>query len=168
MEKYLGWTRSLAVIILASALSTQATYADERAEKLQLAEEMIELSQAGNVTKGMIDTLVPLQVAGIKRQHPQLTSDQLAIVSDIMSEELNGVVESVLLISAPLYADTFTKEELTDYVAFYRSDSGRRMIEEMPALTQKGMQLGMQAMQSRMPQAMERLKQRLSKKGIKI
>ncbi|MGD1935160.1 MAG: DUF2059 domain-containing protein [Candidatus Phaeomarinobacter sp.] len=154
--------------IFAAVVSIQVALADEQAEKLALAEEMIRLSQADQVTNGMIATLIPLQVAGIKRQNPELTADQMKIISEVMSEELNGVVESVLFIAAPLYADTFTKEELTDYVEFYKSASGRRMIEEMPALTQKGMQLGMQAMQARMPDAMERLKERLSKKGIEI
>lgn len=157
-----------AISILAAGTISTAARADDRAERMQLASEMLKISQVEQMTKGMMDVLVPIQLAGIRKQHPQLTSEQVEIITDVMKEEMRELVEDVVLVSAGLYADSFTKDELEDFVAFYQSDSGRKLVETMPALSQKGMQMGMQLTIKRMPQMVEKLKARLTKKGIDL
>ena len=45
-----------------------------------------------------------------------------------------------------LYDQTFTKEELADIITFYKTPSGQSMLQKMPTLTTKAMQLGQSEM----------------------
>lgn len=41
-----------------------------------------------------------------------------------------------------IYDETFTKQELIDIVAFYKTPSGKSLLEKMPSLMAKGAQVG--------------------------
>ena len=41
-----------------------------------------------------------------------------------------------------VYAQTFTTDELRDMITFYRTPTGRKTLEKMPELMQKGMEIG--------------------------
>ena len=53
---------------------------------------------------------------------------------------------------AAVYADVFTVEELRGIVAFYHSTLGKKMIERMPELMQRSMQITQGRMKSMMPE----------------
>ena len=46
-----------------------------------------------------------------------------------------------------IYAGAFSEGELNEIIRFYRTPTGRKMIEKLPELTNKGMQLGAQKVQ---------------------
>jgi hypothetical protein len=58
---------------------------------------------------------------------------------------------------AKIYADTFTAEELTDLIAFYKSPVGQKTLEKTPILTQQVMALAMAGVQANMPQFQQRV-----------
>jgi hypothetical protein len=62
-----------------------------------------------------------------------------------------------------LYAEVFTEEEIEGMVAFYKTPAGHAMIEKMPALLSKSMEIGQRQMAGIMPEiqkAVEDLKQK--------
>ena len=53
------------------------------------------------------------------------------------------------------YRDTFTQEEVDGLLTFYRSPAGKAMIEKMPMLVGKMMQMSQARMQNLMPRVMQ-------------
>lgn len=45
---------------------------------------------------------------------------------------------------AAIYADAFSKKELDDLIAFYKTETGKKTIKVLPELQQKGAMLGME------------------------
>ncbi|MBK1834734.1 DUF2059 domain-containing protein [Roseibacillus ishigakijimensis] len=56
--------------------------------------------------------------------------------------------EAVIAKFTELYTETFTLEELRELDAFYQTPLGQKVLHTMPELTQKGMQIGMEAAQN--------------------
>ncbi len=54
-----------------------------------------------------------------------------------------------------MYIDTFSQDEIDGILAFYRTPAGRAMIEKMPVMMGKVMQLTQAHMQNLMPRAMQ-------------
>ena len=54
-----------------------------------------------------------------------------------------------------LYLDTFSQEEIDGMLAFYRTPAGRAVIEKMPQLLGRSMQVTQVRMQKLMPQIMQ-------------
>lgn len=43
---------------------------------------------------------------------------------------------------APVYSKHFTEQEINDLLHFYQSDTGKKMIDKMPAILQESMEIG--------------------------
>ncbi len=43
---------------------------------------------------------------------------------------------------APVYSKHFTEQEIDDLLHFYQSDTGKKMIDKMPAILQESMEIG--------------------------
>jgi hypothetical protein len=56
---------------------------------------------------------------------------------------------------AQLYTETFTQEEVDGLLEFYRSPAGRAMIEKMPLLLSKSMQMTQTRIQKLMPRILQ-------------
>ena len=54
-----------------------------------------------------------------------------------------------------MYVDTFSQDEIDGILAFYRTPAGRAMIEKMPVMMGKVMQLTQAHMQNLMPRVMQ-------------
>jgi uncharacterized protein len=59
-------------------------------------------------------------------------------------------------LTARIYAAHFTDVELEQILAFYQTDTGAKLVREMPALMGEGMAEGAKAMQSRLPKLLEK------------
>lgn len=72
---------------------------------------------------------------------------------DLMHDELNW--SKLKPEYEQMYMDTFTQQEVDDILAFYNTPSGKAMIQKMPAMMGKVMQLSQAHMQTLMPRAMQ-------------
>ena len=59
-----------------------------------------------------------------------------------------------------LYMQAFTEPELRDLIAFYKTPTGRKSLEKMPALMQQGAQLGMEVAQQHKAELEEMIRAR--------
>ena len=113
--------------------------------------------------------------AGIKN-NPNLSADDKQKAMAKMEAELPRVikalqdvmgdptlVDEILAETVPLYARTFTADELKQITAFYRTPVGAKMLTSMPKLMGEGMQLGQQIMQRRIGPLMQKLQQEQAK-----
>ncbi|WP_251359954.1 DUF2059 domain-containing protein [Kangiella sp. TOML190] len=49
---------------------------------------------------------------------------------------VNGIID--------LYSNTFNEQELKDLLAFYKTESGKKFVKELPVIMQKSSQLGVE------------------------
>ncbi|GHC59445.1 DUF2059 domain-containing protein [Roseibacillus persicicus] len=89
-----------------------------------------------------------------------LNPEQVAELNEIFTSwwEEDVDQEAVIEKFKNVYAETFTAEELTELELFYQTPLGKKMLHLMPELTQKGMQIGMEAAQAKQPELMAKMK----------
>lgn len=115
-------------------------------------------------TKQMVDAMVG-NLDGVMGQAMQaatkgqpLTAQQKRAMDEaavrlqkVMREELSWAKMRPLYVQ--IYKESLTQEELDGMIAFYRSPAGVAMLEKMPVIMQKSMNI----MQARMPALMEKI-----------
>jgi len=75
-----------------------------------------------------------------------------------------GLMEEMLDAMVPLYANTYTLEEVRQMNAFYQSPVGRKMLATTPKLMGEGMAISNQIMMPRLNQLMQSLTQNGARK----
>lgn len=70
----------------------------------------------------------------------------VGIVREVLDEYFNDPETQKRLKSAyaTIYAEEFTEKELEDMIAFYKTDTGRKMLVKLPTVLEKGRQKEMQ------------------------
>lgn len=113
--------------------------------KDQLVEALLELFDMQGILDKSISTMLDAQI----QQNPSLLpykDDMSAFMNKYMSyEQLKPGLKKI-------YMDLYSNEELVDIIAFYKTDTGKKVLETMPIAMQKGTQLGLQAVQDHLPE----------------
>jgi hypothetical protein len=114
--------------------------------------------------------------AGIKN-NPNTTSEQkkealakmeaelpaaVAVLQGAMNDP--AMIDDILAETVPLYARTFSADELKQVAAFYRTPIGAKMLAAMPKLTAEAMQIGQQVAARRITPLMQKLQEKQSTK----
>lgn len=108
----------------------------------------------------MVHNMLPIVMAQLAKQAPQLTDAQRQAVADAAAESTADLMGKLMDRMAPLFASTFSEKELQDLVTFYESPTGQSMMSKMPTLMAK-MQPTMAEL---MPQMQDDMKRRLCAK----
>ncbi|MFM7331723.1 MAG: DUF2059 domain-containing protein [Brachymonas sp.] len=138
------------IVLLCVAYTTAWAQQSETAQKQKLAKELIEVTgsidevkKLSNQMSGMIRQQL---VADLQKRMPQLTSQQINRIGEVMTkvigDEMNlalGEMLPVMMQSIEgLYVSKFSLEELTEIHRFHLSPAGRKsqtmMINELPQL----------------------------------
>jgi hypothetical protein len=100
----------------------------------------------------------------IERRIPNITAMQLAEV-DAMIGDLyeNYPVDRILGDMVPVYQKHLTKSDLESVVVFYSSPVGKKLMQEMPAMTEEAMQIASSRIQEDNEAIMRRLEERIEK-----
>ncbi|WP_375207013.1 DUF2059 domain-containing protein [Hyphococcus sp.] len=158
---------TLFAVIAVAGLCAPAMAADDEAAKLKLAEELIELSQAKQMSKQIVAQMAPMQMQVIRATRPDttLTDEELETVldktSEIMIEEMAPAIDALIDKMAPVYAEVYTLEELQGVVAFYNSPVGASFLSKQSNLVDASMAVSAQWAQETMPGVMARAQPRI-------
>ncbi|MGJ8723705.1 MAG: DUF2059 domain-containing protein [Roseibacillus sp.] len=124
------------------------TAADKLIETMGIREEM-----AVGFKTAMEPMLQPMiQQMGL---NPTQVAELNAIFSSWWENDIDQ--DAIIAEYKKLYADTFSAEELTELELFYQTPLGKKVLMTMPELTQKGMQIGMNAAQAKQPELMAKM-----------
>jgi hypothetical protein len=110
------------------------------------------------VTAQMAKTDLP---SDARQRAEEMAAKVMALVADRMSWEKAKPAY------VRMYAETFSESDIDGILAFYKSPAGQAMLEKMPQLMQKSMELSQQLVGDLMPriqQMVEGLKQSNEKK----
>jgi hypothetical protein len=145
--------RKLAVLVACflalSNVFCAATESKAQDTKTQLA---IELMQASHFDRNL--QLMKQQIpAMMEKQFDGLAACDAAQpamkeFSGAVAGKVSGVLDSedLKIDIAAVYAETFSEDELREVIAFYQSPLGRKLLDRMPELMQKSMQISQDRM----------------------
>jgi hypothetical protein len=156
------------VITLAAGMillwSPASALADDASKNAKI-EEMMQLTHVDR----MLTQMLPQMQSVVKAQMAQadLTPEQRQQAEAMQQKMMALIAERLSWEKAKpayikIYADTFTEGEIDGILAFYKSPAGQAMLDKMPQLMQKSMEVGQQLMGDVMPeitQMMEQMKQ---------
>ena len=144
--------------------------AAETPNKAQIDAAM-DLLKANNTAVNMtaaVDALLPVEAAAIRRQHPSADDAVIAKLLGVIRETMASHEDQLLQIYAVAYAQHFTIDELHTLSAFYRTDAGKKYINEIPALMKEVTPLAVSYMQNIITQAVQDAIQNMRTQGVKI
>lgn len=114
-----------------------------------------------------INTMSRGMADAFKKQAPG-KGKEIDDVMGLMATKFNARKEEILAMVAPLYAEKFTVEELTEIGTFYKTAIGQKMIATQPEILQRSMQLGMVWGQSIGQEVEQEARKELKKRGVEL
>ena len=159
----------LACALGVSALGS-AALADELTPAKQADIKLLLASSGGaTVGKSMATQLTRRIVETLRRTRPDIPVHTLAIVEreviKMFTETFDapgGVVDRLV----PLYADTFTHQEIRELLAFYQSPVGKKAVGSLPQLIRQGQKIGQGLAHDVAPELNRRIKAALKEEGV--
>ena len=146
----------LAGLCIASSALADKPAASTVDAKTKLAMQLMESAQFDRSMQQMAEQM-PAMMA---KQFESATGscDASSALVQEMSGKLGQLVTTALKSEemkvdvASLYAEVFSEDELRQTIAFYQSPLGRKLLERMPELMQKSMQISQDRMKDVMPE----------------
>lgn len=142
--------QAIAVLLFALApLRAEEAKPPADAERIAAAREMMEVT---GVTKSL-DGIIAAMSQGFAKGASADSSEagkQASQEFDAAMKKFLTYKEDMLNDFAALYADTFSAAEMKEVTAFYKSGTGAKFIQSMPALMEKGSQIGIKYSQKMM------------------
>jgi hypothetical protein len=136
-------------------LDRPTVYFSTLKNKKALAEELMGLFETKKMMDLMKFQIMQMQQSVFKQfDLPQDAKEDVAEFQRKMFDKIfselnwNDMKEEY----ASLYADTFSEKELREIVDFYRSPAGRKMMEKMPVIVQKAMEISLKKTQNLLPE----------------
>jgi hypothetical protein len=103
----------------------------------------------------------------VERRVPSITPLQLgeldAMIGDLYE---NYPVDRILGDMVPVYQKHLSKSDLDSVIVFYSSPVGKKLMQEMPAMTEEAMQIASSRIQEDNEAIMKRLEDRIQKMSI--
>ncbi|HEX2726267.1 MAG TPA: DUF2059 domain-containing protein [Beijerinckiaceae bacterium] len=141
--------------------------ADDEADRLQLARELIILNQMLKNLDAMVPTMMNAMKPIITRGDAKVEKDYDAIMK-LMLNEFEPFKAQMLDDFERVAARAYTKGELEEIVAFSKSPTGQKMARLAPTLAQAGMAIGQSYGEKVAAQLAEKMKAELRKRGHNI
>jgi hypothetical protein len=133
--------RTVIIVTAAAAVlaATPAICADAppNPHSLELARKLFNEMQMDQMMTNAMRQMAPAIIAQSRKANPNLTDQQARAINEAVTESMGDLMRKVIDRTAPLYAETFSEQELQDLVNFYDSPSGRAMIAKMPVMMSK-------------------------------
>lgn len=155
---WLGW------MLISVVLSMQAQQAPSDAatkeDVLRLFDVMQIRQQMRQIMESVSQQTKAMTHATIRKQNPQITDPELARMDQIADESMKdfpieGMLEDVL----PVYQKHLTKTDVAAMIGFYSSGTGKKLLNELPAITAESMEAMSGRLQSQMETTMRRIEQ---------
>jgi hypothetical protein len=129
-------------------------------------EVLMELIGAKSLGKQLGARMAERLMVAMKKGAPDMPPRAFEIVAETVEEIFEEGSEQLFEQLIPLYAKYYSEADIDALIAFYRTPTGRKVIETMPALTQESMQIGGGWAQALIPKAQETIHARFASEGL--
>ena len=118
------------------------------------AEELLQAMGAEEAMQKSMDRMLEVQM----QQNPMMAS-----MEDMMREFFNEHLtwEQMKPEMLAIYTDLFSEAEIRELTDFYRTDLGRKLVEQMPEIAARSAMVSQRIVQEHMPELMQRMMQRM-------
>jgi uncharacterized protein len=135
---------------------------------MSLALEILTVTDAKANMVRMSDLMEPNMLQMIAQAHPGLDQKTLDALRAAFHQEVQASMDNLMNQIAQIYVRHFTDEDMRTILAFYKTDTGRKMLAEMPAVIKESAVLGQSWGQQVGNLAGQRAIARLKSQGYKI
>lgn len=137
------------------------------APHLQLARDLVAVNGEARAFEGIIPNIVDGAALSFLQSNPDLAK-QLREVAIIVRPEFEARQSEIVDILAMAYTRHFTEAELKEAIAFYRTPTGAKLVQDRPIIVQEAVQ-GIQAWGAQVnAQAIERVRAEMRKRGVDL
>jgi hypothetical protein len=128
-------------------------------EQIQKLFEVMQIRQQSHLMMESIQKqMQAMTTQTIKLKYPQITAAELARATKISEESLKAVpVDALLDDMIPIYQKHLTGNDVDAMIVFYSSPTGKKLMQEMPEITQEAMQVSYSRMQKQIDAVMQRV-----------
>ena len=96
----------------------------------------------------------------IRSRYPEITPAQMARLSRISDETLkNFPVDGMLDDMIPIYQRHLNQADIDAMIVFYSSPTGKKLMQQLPQITQEAMQASYKRMQQQIDAVMKRVEE---------
>jgi uncharacterized protein len=154
------------LVVVTALVSCGSSYAEDQSDRLRLAREVI----VENETIRQFDVMLPI----IKTMRPMLTQSNPKIerdfdqITNLIVTEFEPFKSRLADDIARLMAERYTKAELEELIRFFKSPTGRKMVQSTPAFAQDVMAVGQKYGKELGENMADRMKVELRKRGHNI
>jgi hypothetical protein len=124
------------------------------------AETMLTAANVETSMNSVLDQTLDMQI----KANPQLAPLR-PVMSKFLSKHLSYEALKEELIT--MYTEEFTEEELLEIAAFYQTPTGRKAMEKMPVLFQRGSELGNRRVQENTPELRKMIQEEMKRQNAK-
>jgi uncharacterized protein len=136
-------------------------------DAMAAARELLVTMRIVDQFKAILPTVLQTMKPVIAQGRPEIERDFDAIAPTLL-EGMNARLNELSDLTATVYANNFSVEELRDITAFYRTPTGEKFLQKLPAVTQQSMALGQRFGQAVAGDLQGRIVDELRKRGHKI
>ncbi|MFO0013454.1 MAG: DUF2059 domain-containing protein [Planctomycetota bacterium] len=122
------------------------------------AETMLTAANVETSMNSVLDQTLDMQI----KANPQLAPLR-PVMSKFLSKHLSYEALKEELIT--MYTEEFTEEELLEIAAFYQTPTGRKAMEKMPVLFQRGSELGNRRVQENTPELRKMIQEEMKRQN---
>jgi uncharacterized protein len=128
-------------------------------EQIQKLFDVMQIRQQSHLMMDSIQKqMQAMTTQTIKARYPQITAAELARATKISEESLKAVpVDALLDDMVPIYQKHLTQSDVDAMIVFYSSPTGKKLMQEMPEITQEAMQVSYKRMQEQIDAVMQRV-----------
>ncbi|MBB1328625.1 DUF2059 domain-containing protein [Pseudoalteromonas sp. SR43-7] len=151
------------VLLLSLLIFSSSLYAEQNT-KQQKIDELIKVmnldsmvdsmyGQVEGMMKGMSDQM------GVKPSDQAIFDKYYGDMTTVLKTEMSWAKMQPMMVN--VYDKHFSEQEIADMLAFYKTDTGQKILEKMPVVMQESMQMSQSLMKDAMPK-IQTLAQQLS------
>lgn len=145
---------ALAQVTVSVAGDTPAT--SEQIQHLFAVMEVRE--QTHRMMNSMVEQMQAASEATIRARYPQITEAELAKLNRISEEVLRDMpLDAMLDDMIPVYQKYLSQSDVDAMIVFYQSPTGKKLIAEMPLITQEAMQVSSRHMEKQVDTVMQKV-----------
>jgi len=156
--------RAILVLLYISAAMAQVTVSvanDAPATKEQI-QKLFDVMQIRQQSHMMMDSmqkqLQAMTTQTLKARHPEITAAELARANKISEDSLKDIpMDAILDDMIPIYQKHLTQTDVDAMITFYSSPTGKKLMQQMPEITQEAMQVSYQRMQKQIDAVIQRI-----------
>ena len=136
-------------------------------DAMAAARELLATMRFTDQFKALLPVIFQNLKPAIVQSRPQIERDFDAIVP-LLLEAMNPRLNELTELMAGVYAINFTGDELRQVTAFYRTPTGEKFLQKLPAITQQSMVIGQRFGQTVTQELQRRMTEELRKRGHNI